>query len=122
MAQTYFEQLVSDTPTRVWVNNPTVEEIGLALEQGAVGYTTNPAYGGNLLRRAPGEILPIIADCVRDADDDFGLLIWSSSAGSAHRRALPGGTRRIGRQRRVCLDPGCDGGGHRRLAHPARGS
>ena len=71
MAQTYFTQLVSDTPTRVWVNNPTVEEIGLALEQGAVGSTTNPAYGGNLLRRAPGEILPIIADCVREADDDL---------------------------------------------------
>ena len=71
MALTYFTQLVSETPTRVWVNNPTVEEIDLALEQGAVGSTTNPAYGGNLLRRAPAEILPIIADCVREADDDL---------------------------------------------------
>ena len=40
--------MTADTPTRVWVNNPTVEEIGLALAQGAVGSTTNPAYGGNL--------------------------------------------------------------------------
>ena len=66
----YFDQLTTDTPTRVWVNNPTVEEIGLAIAHGAVGSTTNPAYGGNLLRRAPDEILPIIADCVRATDDD----------------------------------------------------
>ncbi|MHB8891936.1 MAG: transaldolase family protein [Candidatus Limnocylindrales bacterium] len=66
----YFDQLTTDTPTRVWVNNPTVEEIDLAIAQGAVGSTTNPAYGGNLLRRAPDEILPIIADCVRATDDD----------------------------------------------------
>lgn len=65
MGSNYFTQLVAETPTRVWVNNPTIEEIGLALQQGAVGCTTNPAYGANLLRRAPDEILPIIADCVR---------------------------------------------------------
>lgn len=70
MGQTYFTQLVAETPTRVWVNNPTIEEIGLALEQGAVGCTTNPAYGANLLRRAPDEILPIIAECVGLSSDD----------------------------------------------------
>jgi transaldolase len=67
---TYFAQLVAETPTRVWVNNPTVEEIGLAIAQGAVGSTTNPGYGGNLVRRAPEQILPIIADCVRATGDD----------------------------------------------------
>jgi transaldolase len=71
MPASYFDQLTADTPTRVWVNNPTVEEIGLALAQGAVGSTTNPAYGGNLLKRAPDQILPIIADCVRSTDDDL---------------------------------------------------
>jgi transaldolase len=70
VGQTYFTQLLTETPTRVWVNNPTVEEIGLALEQGAVGCTTNPAYGANLLRRAPDQILPIIAECVRLSPDD----------------------------------------------------
>ena len=71
MTATYFTQLVAETPTRVWVNNPTIEEIGFALGQGAVGCTTNPAYGGNLLRRAPDEILPIIARCVRETEDDL---------------------------------------------------
>jgi len=70
VVRSYFARLRAETPTRVWVNNPTVEEIGLALAAGAVGCTTNPAYGGNLLRRAPDEIQPIIADCVRQERDD----------------------------------------------------
>jgi transaldolase len=60
MSATYFEWLSSQTDSRAWVNNPTHEEVGLALAQGAVACTTNPAYGGNLLRRAPAEIMPDI--------------------------------------------------------------
>jgi transaldolase len=70
MPADYFARLVEETPTRVWVNNPTLEEIDHALEQGAVGCTTNPAYGGNLLKRAPDQVRPIIAECVRATDDD----------------------------------------------------
>jgi transaldolase len=68
---TYFAQLLAETPTRVWVNNPTVEEIGLALAQGAQGSTTNPAYGGGLLRRAPAEVMPFIEEAVLRAEDDL---------------------------------------------------
>ncbi len=71
MVQSYFRQLLSDTPTRVWVNNPTLEEIDLALAQGAVGSTTNPAYGGGLLKRVPEEVLPLIAECLPLSDDDL---------------------------------------------------
>jgi len=70
MTATYFSQLRAQSPTRVWVNNPTIEEIGLALSQGAVGCTTNPAYGGGLLKRAPDEIRPIISEAVMATDDD----------------------------------------------------
>jgi len=70
VVQDYFAQLATTTPTRVWVNNPTIEEIGLALRAGAVGCTTNPAYGGNLLRRAPGEIEEIVAVCAGLTVDD----------------------------------------------------
>ncbi len=66
----YFSRLVAETPTRAWVNNPTVEEIGLALAHGAVGSTTNPAYGGGLLRRAPDEVVPIVDACLPSSDDD----------------------------------------------------
>jgi len=56
----YFDRLSTMSPSRVWVNNPTHREIGLALEQGAVGCTTNPAYSGGLVRRAPDYVTPII--------------------------------------------------------------
>lgn len=52
------------------MNNPTLEEVALAIEQGAVGCTTNPAHGEGLLRRAPEEIRPIIAEVVREIDDN----------------------------------------------------
>jgi transaldolase len=91
MPQTYFQQLNRETPTRVWVNNPTIAEMDLALEQGARGSTTNPAYGGNLLRRAPDEILPIIAECVRLADDDLAVadLVQQRLVGRITERFLP---------------------------------
>jgi transaldolase len=68
--ESFFNLLAAETSTRVWVNNPTVAEIDLAIGQGAVGCTTNPAYGGSLLKRAPEEILPIIAACARESEDD----------------------------------------------------
>ncbi len=64
MSGNYFSRLVSDTPSRVWVNNPTIEEVGLALAEGAVGCTTNPAYGGGLLKRAPNEVKLAVAEAV----------------------------------------------------------
>jgi len=71
--ETFFSRLVAQTPTRVWVNNPTIAEVGLALQQGAVGCTTNPAFGGGLLKRAPEEIRPIIVECARGDDDDAAV-------------------------------------------------
>ncbi len=45
----YFQKVRKETPTRFWVNNPTVEEARIAIEAGAVGATTNPAYVSKLL-------------------------------------------------------------------------
>ncbi len=70
MTDTYFRRMRAMTPTRVWVNNPTPDEVDLALAQGAVGCTTNPAYGGGLLRRAPGLVHPAVESAVRATDDD----------------------------------------------------
>ena len=67
MTETYFQKVRTQTPTRLWVNNPTMEECDLALAQGAMGCTTNPSYGGNLLRRAPAYVKPIIAEVARDS-------------------------------------------------------
>lgn len=74
MSESYFHRIKAQTPTRLWVNNPTAEEIGKALGQGAVGCTTNPAYGGGLLRRAPDEVRPLIRDCILASDDDRAVV------------------------------------------------
>ena len=66
----YFERVRGATGSRFWVNNPTIEEMGLALEHGAMGCTTNPGYGGNLVKRAPAEVLPIVRECLGESKDD----------------------------------------------------
>ena len=70
MTEHYFDRVRAETGGRFWVNNPTLAEMDLALEHGAMGCTTNPGYGGNLVKRAPEEVLPIVRDCLADADDD----------------------------------------------------
>ena len=70
MSTDYFTRLLTESTSRVWVNNPTVEEISLALARGAMGCTTNPAYGGGLLKRAPGDVLGFVDECLEVSDDD----------------------------------------------------
>jgi transaldolase len=70
MADLYFERVQAETGGRFWVNNPTLEELDLALAHGAAGCTTNPGYGGNLIKRAPQEVLPIVRACLPESDDD----------------------------------------------------
>lgn len=67
MTASYFLRVRAETPTRLWINNPTLEEVDLALAQGAMGCTTNPSYGGNLLRRVPDYVKPIIEEAVAEA-------------------------------------------------------
>ena len=76
MTMSYFQKVKAQTPTRLWINNPTMEEVDLALAQGAMGCTTNPSYGGNLLKRAPDYVKPIIAEVVAAAapsDSDLAV-------------------------------------------------
>ncbi len=87
MTETYFEWLREATPNRAWINNPTAEEVRLALAQGAVSCTTNPAYGGNLLGRAPDQIEPDIRAVVDEgaSGDEAVALIQARLIG----RILP---------------------------------
>ena len=70
MADHYFERVRAETGGRFWVNNPTSEEMDLALAHGAMGCTTNPGYGGNLVKRAPEEVLPVVRSALAESDDD----------------------------------------------------
>ncbi len=70
MPEHYFERVRAETGGRFWVNNPTSAEMDLALAHGAMGCTTNPGYGGNLVKRAPEEVLPVVRACLSESDDD----------------------------------------------------
>ncbi|MEA2025462.1 MAG: transaldolase family protein [Chloroflexota bacterium] len=91
MSAHYFERVHEATGSRFWVNNPTLEEMDLALEHGAMGCTTNPGYGGNLVKRAPDEVLPIVRECLPESDDDEVVadLVQRKLVGRICERFLP---------------------------------
>lgn len=47
----YFKRLQAESPTRFWINNPTVAEARLAIAAGAVGCTQNPTYVWKTLQK-----------------------------------------------------------------------
>lgn len=83
----YLARVKAETSSRFWINNPTLDETTKAIDAGAVGCTTNPAYMAGLVRRAPDEILPIIRAridggiCDREAADRVQLDLVARLAG-----------------------------------------
>jgi transaldolase len=70
MPDTYFHRLHRETPTRLWVNNPTPAEAERALALGARSATTNPTYAAKMLAQLPeAERAAIIADARRREGD-----------------------------------------------------
>jgi len=55
MNNKYFHRVTNQTPTRFWINNPTREEAEIAIKEGAVSCTCNPAYCGKMLFDRPEE-------------------------------------------------------------------
>ena len=99
MREGYFHRVQRETATRVWVNNPTAEDLCASIGAGAVAGTTNPTYGSVLLKREPKYVEPIIdevfaveSDLYRAADAIYqrisrrfmeGFLPqWESSGGA----------------------------------------
>lgn len=48
--KTYLERINEQTPTRMWVNNPTPSEAKKGLEAGTFGATSNPTYLSHMLK------------------------------------------------------------------------
>ena len=46
----YFHRVAEQTPTVLWVNNPTLAQAQTALEAGAMGISTNPTYSFQVAR------------------------------------------------------------------------
>ena len=70
MAGSYFQRLKESTDTRLWINNPTLAEIDLSIQEGAVSCTTNPTFCANQIRRDPDYALPIVDACLKESEDD----------------------------------------------------
>ena len=66
----YMSNIHHQSPARLWVNNPTMAELDLALQHHAIGVTTNPTYSANQIKRAPDVALPIIRQAIKESDDD----------------------------------------------------
>lgn len=69
MAQTYFKELSEATETRFWINNPTGEEIDLAIGHGAIACTTNPAYCSRLISAEPEYLRQLIDETIRETPE-----------------------------------------------------
>lgn len=69
MSVRYFRDLKEKTETRFWINNPTAAEFDLALAEGAVSCTTNPAYCSKLLQNEPEYITGVIDEVVLAVPD-----------------------------------------------------
>ena len=70
MTDNYFSRLKKDTATRLWINNPTMADVDLALEHGAVSCTTNPTYAANMLKRDRDYALGVVDECLKESSDD----------------------------------------------------
>lgn len=67
---TYLDDVQATTPTRFWVNNPTRADSASAIDAGAVGVTTNPAFVAKLLQTEREHIAKIITDVVATEPDN----------------------------------------------------
>jgi transaldolase len=66
----YFHRVHAETPTRWWVNNPTLQEVDLALAYGAVCCTTNPAFMSKIIPVSRSYTNRIIDQVVAETGDD----------------------------------------------------
>ena len=66
----YFHRVAKQTPTRFWINNPTLEETDKAIAAGAVSCTTNPTYSFKEILREPEYALGVVDEVIRETEDD----------------------------------------------------
>jgi len=72
MSADYFKHIAVQTPTRLWVNNPTLEEASMAIAAGAISATTNPTYASRLLNLDSGPLsaAAMLIETVRQTPND----------------------------------------------------
>lgn len=70
MSSGYFYRVAQETNTRMWVNNPTNQEVEEAIAAGGVSCTTNPAFCARLIADEPEYIRRIVDGMVKVVSSD----------------------------------------------------
>ena len=70
MSLQYFHRVHAETPTRMWINNPTTDDTRRAIAAGAVSCTTNPSFCSKLLQTEREHIRGLIAQTVTQIKDN----------------------------------------------------
>ena len=66
----YFDDVLKACGTEFWINNPSLDELRMALDAGAVGVASNPTYIATLLKVEPEFVHRTIDELVADSDTD----------------------------------------------------
>jgi transaldolase len=70
MSESYFLRLNQQTPTKLWINNPTLAEADAAIAVGAISCTTNPAYSARIIKMEPERAARAIHAAIEQTSDD----------------------------------------------------
>ena len=87
----YFQRVSRETPTRLWINNPTGEDAQKAIAAGAINCTTNPAYCSKLLDGEPDYVRNVVDGVVKEIpdDDEAAERVYQIAAARVMRMFLP---------------------------------
>ena len=79
----FCQKVTCRTPTGFWINNPTLEEIGLSVSEGISNCTTNPAYCAALIKNEPGYLREVTDSVIAgEKNDDIAAdLIYQKAVG-----------------------------------------
>lgn len=66
----YFHRVNTLSPTRFWINNPTLEEAEKAIAAGAINCTTNPTYAMKQIQRERDYALGVVDEVIKEIDNN----------------------------------------------------
>ncbi len=70
MNEDYFHRVAALSPTRFWINNPTLQEADLAISAGAIGCTTNPTFCMRMIKDAQQTASRVIDEVIEEVQQD----------------------------------------------------
>jgi transaldolase len=91
MLSGYFHRVTAETPTRLWINNPSEPELELSIASGAINCTTNPAYCSKLLDSDREYLHGVIDRVILETRDHEGAAdrVYQEVSARVMRRFLP---------------------------------